>query len=148
VIYFAQLPTGGDRQGVAPVDTAEAIDLTEPFRLLWDRLEGLRIERLPATEVDGEFTWRLPFAPAVYFLSSRSRGLLYIGKATNLRTRWALTYHVNGQILWDLCHGKLRDALELGDVSISWWELPRQYITIAESVLLQIHQPPWNTCRG
>lgn len=129
-------------------DAVAGIDLLDPFRLLWDRLEKLDIEGMPAADVDEKIVERLPIAPAVYFLRSRSQGLLYIGKATNLRGRWRLAYHTSGQVLWELCHARHRDAVELGDVSLHWWLLPRQYITIAESALLQMHRPPWNVCRG
>ncbi len=63
---------------------------------LLDALEGVRacldslvIEDLPSVPIDGEdWNKRLESVSGIYFIRSQSKGLLYIGKAGNLRRRW------------------------------------------------------------
>ena len=106
------------------------------------------IEELPGIPIDRpDITDGLPMAAsAIYFLCSHSRGLLYLGCAANLRSRWRIRRYINDErdIYSEMCHHRLKQSIELGDVMIRWWELPREYLEVAESVLLQIHGPPWN----
>ena len=129
--------------------TAE--DLIEPVGLLFDRLNKLRISDLPSALIEGLDVGLLlpPNTSAIYFLRSMSQGLLYIGRATNLRGRWRLQRRISdaSQIEWELCHAKLREAIALEDVTIYWWPIPPHHLAVAESVLLQIHKPPWNSHR-
>ncbi len=123
-----------------------------------DFLRRVRPEELPGVGMIAlDVSDALPAATsAVYFLWSASKGLLYIGKAGNLRNRWRLVYSFiktgdpMEDIRWDPqgTHSKLRDALELGDVTLHWLAIPRDYITLAESLLVQAHTPPWNNHRG
>lgn len=129
----------------------DADKLLASFEALWSGMIAIDIGALPGVGVDHPgFGDVLPFSTAaVYFLVSGEGRLLYIGKAANLRNRWRVAYQLIGTgIDWSACHGKLKDAVALGGVVLRWWELPRRYLATAESILLQIHEPPWNCHRG
>jgi hypothetical protein len=138
-------------QAYAKNKCPNARQLLGPFKLLWETLGRLDPECLPGVAVEAiGFEDRLPVTTtAVYFLMRKGR-ILYIGRATNLRNRWRVENELidTSKVCWERCHHKLADALELGDVSLHWWVLPRKYLAIAESVFLQIHRPPWNNHRG
>jgi excinuclease UvrABC nuclease subunit len=126
-------------------------DLLGPFRELKDVLGRLDVRDLPSVPVDDvHFAGNLPLVPAVYFLETPSLGLLYIGRATNLRSRWAARFRWDGsgRIDWEHSHAKLADALAVGDARLAWLAVPREYLAFTESLLLQIHTPPWNQARG
>jgi excinuclease UvrABC nuclease subunit len=129
--------------------TAE--DLIEQVGLLFDRLNKLTISDLPSALIEGPEVDLLlpPNTSAIYFLRSMSQGLLYIGRATSLRGRWRLRRRIidASQIEWEMCHAKLREAIALKDVTIHWWPIPAHHLAIAESALIQIHKPPWNSHR-
>lgn len=120
-----------------------------------DHIQQLTCELkdIPITDLPGVAVtdWRpltdLPVrTSAIYFLVSRSQGLLYIGRATNLRSRWD---NLPVDLMNDFpAHAKRRPAIELGDVTLHWWGMPRECLAIVESILLQVNKPPWNTARG
>ena len=122
----------------------------EHIKQLRTELANIDVESLPGKLLNDWETAEvgLPRIPVVYFLVSRSRGLLYIGKATSLWLRWQPSRHITGVLMKDFCHAQLGPAIELGDVMLRWWEMPRECITIVESILLQINKPPWNSHRG
>jgi hypothetical protein len=138
-------------------------DTIRLFRLLRDRFEAIRPSELPGVPIAShDVADLLPCATtAVYFLHSATRGLLYIGRATNLRSRWRLRTkaaklggpHLTSKlgapyaIDWELCHAKLSECIEIGDVTIHWLTVPRELLASAESLLIQIHSPPWNSHR-
>jgi hypothetical protein len=117
-------------------------------------LKTLQIKDLPWVPVNGWGDLGLPDrTTAVYFLVSRSRGMLYIGRATNLRNRWGQNpYHPDEHGKWGgsdyPAHDQKRPSIELGDVVLHWWVVPRELLAFLESMLLQIHRPPWNSHRG
>ena len=126
--------------------------LLKPFKLLWETLERLNPRELPGIALDAiGFENGLPVATsAVYFLMRQGR-ILYIGRAANLRGRWRVNYFIMdppADIHWAACHHRLKQSLELGGVMLHWWALPKKYLGVAESVLIQIHKPPWNNHRG
>ena len=132
-----------------------AHELTGKFEEFVVSLRRLVIPGLPSISLDTyeSAATHGPACSAVYFLWSKREGLLYIGKATNVRNRWRLRTRYDRSagreaIWWEMCHSRLRDAVELGDVRLHWWDMPRQYITAVESLLLQIHRPTWNACLG
>jgi len=140
--------------------------LKDVFDLLVKRYERLSIVELPGVPIKDRQVWEtLPDIPAVYFLwstSGRSESkprlfydskgighnmtdcwaepcLLYVGKAVNLRQRW------NNNSLMAQDHHRLAESLAIGGVMLHWHELPKEQLCIAESVLRQIHLPPWNS---
>jgi excinuclease UvrABC nuclease subunit len=110
-------------------------------------LEVLDIEHLPGVRMDCEkFAERLPLATSgVYFLRSEACGLLYIGKATNIRQRW-MPHPLAPFVPQN--HRRFEDALDQGDVMLHYLELPQYQLATIESMLLQMHRPPWNIARG
>jgi excinuclease UvrABC nuclease subunit len=125
--------------------------LAERVFALREAARALVPRELPGVPIDGpRFGDMLPAVPAVYFLWSGAAGLLYIGKAGSLRGRWRVTSQLtdNAAVDWELSHSRLRPAIEHGDVSLHWLELPRETIAAVEGVLIQLHTPPWNASRG
>ncbi len=126
-------------------------DLGRIRQTLHDLMGPLTIDELPGIRVEHVRSCReLPLEPAVYFLKSLSLGLLYIGRATNLRSRWRTESYIDDATIinWDRCHAKHKEALDLGDVTLHWWAIDRELLGVVESILLQIHSPPWNNHRG
>ncbi len=121
--------------------------ILEHLEQVRSELKGLQIGELPSVPIRGWEDLGLPDATtAVYFLVSRSQGLVYIGRATNLRSRWApLPFDLMNDFP---AHHKRRPAIMLGDVTLHWWTVPRESLALIESMLLQIHRPLWNTARG
>ena len=63
-------------------------DLGHIRQTLHELMAPLSVEELPGVLLeDVRSCFELPMKPAVYFLKSRGLGLLYIGRATNLRSR-------------------------------------------------------------
>jgi hypothetical protein len=142
-------------------DPACALD--RAFDTLTTVLGMLSIAELPSVALDSLFP-DVPKVSAIYFLRSPNRhatlrgknpnpkrprrrnGLFYIGKAVNLQARW-----IAGRANWgggwrDInVHEKAEQAIALGDIRLHWWECERRHLYIAESVLIQIYQPPWNS---
>ena len=123
----------------------EVTAMLRNVRILLAKIDVRDLPHVPVDDLD--FTRMLPETDAVYFLISAVDGLLYIGRATNLRRRW----YVNRQVSdtskpeWPLCHHALKPALDLGDVQIHWLLVGRDQLAIIESLLIQLYQPPWNT---
>ncbi|MFH0344791.1 MAG: GIY-YIG nuclease family protein [Chromatiales bacterium] len=89
---------------------------------------------------------KLPHATsALYFLTHPSEGLLYIGKAGNFRGRWSLKSDFTGQTSIELTHACLDPAINLGNVRLSWWPMPKDCLVSLESFLIQDLSPKWNT---
>lgn len=111
-------------------------------------LEQLSIADLPsAPMVSPDFNIFLPTATsAIYFIRSKSRGLMYIGRATNVRNRWrkATSWVRSDTICWEMCHHRFRDALKLKDCVLHWLPVPKPYLGVLEGLLIHYHKPPWN----
>jgi hypothetical protein len=141
-------------------------ELESLFAALIERLKKLKIADLPAVSIDGLYiNGTLPVrTSAVYFLRSESpsapfkggenrarpgtkrNGILYIGKATDLRQRWntQIITQPSGMKYEVQVHQKLKEAIALGDVRLHWWAVDKPCLAIAESLLIQLHRPPWN----
>jgi hypothetical protein len=138
--------------------------LNSVFDMLATALGMINIANLPSLAVDSLYL-DLPQCSAIYFLRSpdrsatlrgknpnpkrrrRRNGLFYIGKAVNLRMRWH-TYewiHPDGSRSYPQIHQHIEAAIALKDIRLHWWECERRHLYVAESVLLQIYQPPWNS---
>jgi|SRR5271157_2409153 len=93
------------------------------------------IQELPGVLINHpRFACALPTrTTAVYFLRSNKHGLLYVGKASDLRNRW-----LGG---W---HQYLSDALTLGDVTLHWLVVSRDALSATEKALILEHRAPWN----
>jgi hypothetical protein len=118
-----------------------------------------------------EFDDALPNACGIYFVQEElaSPLLMYIGRATSIQRRWVgPTADAGGHILWHSTHNifyamaneqwaHIRDKAR-GSIAaclwtqpqywLRWWEVPRDFLGLAESLLIQIHQPEWNGTRG
>ena len=108
------------------------------------------------SEVDqAEFITSLPFVmieeyelykslptrtAAIYFLTHPELGMLYIGKAKNLRMRWAENNYNE--------HDCLEIALQTENVRLSWWEMPSDLHGLIEESLIRLWQPKWNGHTG
>jgi len=111
---------------------------------------GFSIDALPGIDVDSlDFGDKLPVStPAVYYLVHECKGVLYIGKATNIRSRWAFRRNTVGGDVPMQIHHRLEEAIRLGNVRLYWWAVPRECLVILENLLIQRHRPPWNIARG
>ncbi len=108
-------------------------------------LSTLDLSTLPSKSIDGEnFAEGLPAIRAVYFVFAPDRKRpIYIGRATNLCQRWARhsfagVYRPEGE------HHRLRQALTLKGATLRWLEVPKEYLGIAEILLIQHYKPRWN----
>jgi hypothetical protein len=94
---------------------------------------------LPSAPIDrASFGKNLPGVPAVYFVFGKGKTPLYIGKATNLRSRWSESFMVGP-------HPKLNYSLNLKHAVLRWLEMPKDEISIAEIMLIQHYAPKWNS---
>jgi hypothetical protein len=125
-------------------DTIVIVD--NAMQLAQAELAKIRFHDLPSVLIDGpSFGVALPAnTSAVYFLVHRGSDLKYIGKASNLRSRW----HFTGEQFFirepqDL-HHCLPLALELGDMALHYLVMPKKYVSIVELLLLREFAPPWN----
>jgi GIY-YIG catalytic domain len=112
--------------------------IVDKIAKLYYRIEELskliNLDSLPSINLDNEgiFKALLPNAPhCVYFLTHAEHGLLYIGKAYNLKYRFK---H----------HEHLQPAIDLGNARLSWLELPRELPAVLEDVLIVGRRPKWN----
>jgi excinuclease UvrABC nuclease subunit len=109
-------------------------------------LARLDLSLLPRIEIRTESLYQeLPRqTTAIYFLIHPTEGLLYVGKAVNLKSRWKPHTYPDGEIYEALTHSCLKLALEMGGVEIAWWTVPKRYLTIVETLLIQHWSPKWN----
>jgi hypothetical protein len=111
--------------------------LVDKIAKLYYRIEKLSelisLDSLPSVNVDNEKVFEaLPHkASCVYFLTHAEQGLLYIGKAYDLKQRFKY-------------HGHIRPALSLKNVRLFWLELPCELLAICEDVLIAGRTPRWN----
>lgn len=100
-------------------------------------LLSLELESLPSvllTDKEG-CTASIPSGVSgLYFLWGQEHGLLYVGKARNLRARW----HIYP---WHQYHDR---CLELGGVRLSWFALDELALEVAETVAIRVLAPHWN----
>ena len=73
---------------------------------------------------------------AVYFLVSAEFGLLYVGKATDMRGRWVHGFHHH-----------LVDSLLLGDVTLRWLVVSRDSLADTERLFIGLLDPAFNGSR-
>ncbi len=103
-------------------------------------LGTIDLRSLPSIAIDKpKFASGLPVISAVYFIFCfiTDKQPLYIGKAVNLRSRWRPSF-MAGE------HRMLQQSLEL-DAILRWLEVPRRQLTVAETLLIQIYSPEWNS---
>jgi hypothetical protein len=130
---------------VLPSKLSELLD--NAMQLARVELAKIDFLQLPYVQVDKQaFGKALPSRTcAVYFLVYGGSELKYIGKAANLRSRW---YFTGEQFFkrepYDV-HHCLPRALELGNVTLHYWTMPKKYLSIVEVLLLREFKPPWNT---
>ena len=112
-----------------------------------ERIADIQIDHkelycLPGIEInaDSNFYTIPKKISCVYFLVHPTRGILYIGKALDLRNRWTNKYHIQ-RVAHD-CH---EPCLKLGMVSLRWFLLDDPVKTIAEMLLIRKIRPEWNS---
>jgi hypothetical protein len=134
-IQFRPWADEGTRAKLDPLETLDEV------RALIEKWQDTTLEDLPRVAVDSpDFYDALPCAvSAIYFLGNDRQGLLYIGKATNLKTRWRRDHDAPS-----LNHAKLEQCLDLGDVELAWWAVPTHCLVILENLLVRLHRPKWN----
>jgi hypothetical protein len=114
-------------------------------------LDRIRIDELPSVPIDGD-DWNRDLEPvaAIYFVRSRSKGILYVGKAGNLRRRWHKQWwiHPDGSGDWTTRHHREEQSVRFGDCDLFWMETPTQYLDVLEALLIFRHDPPWNGRRS
>jgi len=105
-------------------------------------LSKLQIGALPYVVIaDDDVCESLPMrTAAVYFLTHPTEGLLYIGKAKNVRSRWGAPAYRQ--------HDCLEMAIRLRDVRLSWWALPESLLGVVEESLIRMRKPKWNGHNG
>jgi hypothetical protein len=125
----------------------EPESILETVHKLLAQTKDFDISVLPRLSVDSrDFGDQLPISTtAVYYLVHQPKGILYIGKATNLSSRWRTVENCVGGDIPIQIHHKLEKALELGNVWLYWWTVPKECLTIIENLLIQRHRPPWNS---
>jgi excinuclease UvrABC nuclease subunit len=126
------------------------IEMTEWFESCINQakriLSTLDLSTLPSKSIDGEdFAEGLPRITAVYFVfAPDTKRPIYIGRASNLNYRWtrhtfAGTHYPENE------HHRLRQALALKGATLRWLEVPKEYLGIAEILLIQHYKPKWNS---
>jgi len=109
---------------------------------------AIDLDGLPSMRIDRpEFAESLPRVTAVYFIFGKGKKPLYIGRATNLMQRWSLTTFA-GSRTPDADHHRLEAALELGNATLRWLEVPSDELGITEMLLIQAYKPKWNKQRS
>lgn len=96
------------------------------------------LSSLPFVIIDHEEFWQvIPVkTTGIYFLTHPVEGLLYIGKAKNIRNRWSDTFMG--------IHDCLEGAVRLGNVRLSWLPLPDGLNLLVEQKLIRLWKPKWN----
>ena len=117
------------------------------MQLAQAELAKIRFHELPSVRIDTQsFGRALPAnTSVVYFLVHRGSVLKYIGKASNLRSRWYFTGKQFFMRELQDVHHCLPLALELGDMALHYWKMPKKYLSIVELLLLREFTPPWNS---
>lgn len=112
---------------------------------LAELLRRLNITGLPSSRLDTpEVASRLPDVSSLYFLTHEEHGLLYVGRAISLTRRWEVPRNMYQQRMWDLAHAWLWPCYRLGNVRLSWWEIPRNFIEELESAAIKVLHPRLN----
>lgn len=108
-------------------------------------LNQLRLDSLPSIVIDTlDLAPRLPNVACIYFLTHADHGLLYVGRAVALAQRFAVLENMYQQRMWDLAHAWLYPCYRLGNVRLSWCEIPRDFIEEMESAAIKILHPRLN----
>jgi hypothetical protein len=127
-------------------NTTLLIDIIKHLNAVIECLSRLDIDSLPSVLIEDIHVARLlPFdTSAIYFLSHPEKGLLYIGTASNLQGRWSLKCDMFGEFSVELTHSCLDPAINLGNVRLSWWSVPKECLVTLESFLIRDLLPRWN----
>lgn len=130
----------------------ELCNLTKKFQEKYDKLlnkfNHYYLEQLPFIELinDDFYTNNLlPSESCLYFLTHNKEGLLYIGKAKNLRSRWRIDKSNNGDYIKS--HHMLRPVLDLKNVKLSWYKICSSLSLFIEHMLIKKLNPKWNTLK-
>jgi len=108
-------------------------------------LKDLDFRELPSIAIDSlEACDKIPRGiPCLYFVHHPSFGLLYLGKAVDLRRRWKAEGRI-GQLRTAL-HQIHKRCIEIGNVTLSWFQLDPRAHEIAETIAIRFFHPWWNT---
>ena len=109
-------------------------------RALFKRIEVTQLPSLPVSDVG--FADMIALGKCgIYFLRSRHDGLLYIGKARDIRQRWRAGGTGDSRYPKHQHHKR---CLELGGIDLHWLEIDVGDIDIAEILAIRTYDPPWN----
>lgn len=127
-------------------NTTLVADIATHLKAVRECLNELDIDSLPNVLIEDMYVVDLlpSDTSAIYFLSHHDKGLLYIGKASNLKGRWSLKCDIAGQFSVELTHHCLDPAINLSNVRLSWWSVPKVCLATIESILIRDLSPRWN----
>lgn len=116
-------------------------------KIIYDSLLKIDLNSLPFINIKNRESFESlpPNICCVYFLIHPVQGVLYVGKAINLRSRWRIKYNAWGQFNREQNHDCLLKSIRLRDVKLAWWEIPKEYKPLIENMLIKIYNPKWNT---
>ena len=80
--------------------------------------------------------------PCIYFLLHPKHGVLYIGKAKNIRQRWRSQGVAGGNR--EPAHKHHERCVEIGNVKLSWLELDPSAHEMVETEAIHYYNPCWN----
>lgn len=93
---------------------------------------------------------KLPVVSAVYFIYHSRFGLLYIGRASNLRSRWYPKLRSDDlrQVDFTYSHHCMADALVLRGSRLYWQEVERPHLHRVETHYIRALAPAWNVAHN
>jgi hypothetical protein len=134
------------------------LDDIKPYSTKKNRT-NLDISDLPKVEFDkkndkdyGLVSKSLPDVSAIYFLKHPKLGVVYVGRATNLRKRWfprgQLKILKEGtEYVYLPGHDFYKKALCCKHMELCWLKTDKRLLAFYESFLIQVFKPKWNTQR-
>lgn len=115
---------------------------------LLKKFDKYYLDHLPSLELKDDKFYDdrlLPRISCIYFLKHETKGLLYIGKAKDLRSRWVVGKDKYGQ--YYECHHMLERSLRLGNIKLVWYKICPSVSLFVETILIGKFRPQWNTIK-
>jgi hypothetical protein len=124
------------------VEIEQAVDTVNAS--VQDALRAVDLAKLPFVVLDSlEACDKIPRGiSCLYFLRHTPSGLLYVGKAADLRGRWRAEGRAGGER--KALHHLHARCIEVGGTVLSWFQLHQRAHEIAETVAIRVLHPPWN----
>jgi hypothetical protein len=135
------IPMTSNRQIVVNLPSISAVYFIRGSVLTWTGEDGGHVV---SSRADLEFYRRNPSTKDRYVRTHARRATMYIGRASNLRSRWDYQTTIHGEIYIE--HHRIRDVFnKLGKPRLHWLEMPVRYLAASELTLIRLHQPAWNS---